>query len=86
MPVTLDRPEMVARLQRAYRIQSEIEKLECKLASLFDGVPRHVLTRNRYGFTVAQMTRIARNLHAKAKTNIARGESKELGKSLEDLL
>lgn len=86
MPATLDFPDIADRLERAHRLQSEIEKLERKLAALVIGVPRHLLSRNRYGFTIGEMTKIARNLHATAKKNIENGRSKELGNSLEKLL
>jgi hypothetical protein len=86
MPATLDRPHIAERLERARRLQSEIDKLEQQLATLFVGVPKHALTRNRYGFTAVQMTKIARNLHAKAKENIGRGRSKAFRGSIEDLL
>jgi hypothetical protein len=86
MPATLERPKIADRLQQARRLQSEIDKLERRLAMLFSGVPKNLLSRNRYGFTVAEMNKIARNLHARAKERIASGRSKEYRGSIEDLL
>ena len=50
------------------------------------GVPKHLLTRNRDGLNAAEMSKIARNLHAKAKERIASRRSKEFRGSIEDLL
>jgi hypothetical protein len=86
MANTLDRPNIADRLQRARHLQAEIAKLEKKLATLFMGVPKHFLTRNHFGLTAAQMSKIARNLHVTAKERIAAKRSKEFHGSLEDLL
>jgi hypothetical protein len=86
MPATLDRPQIAERLERARRLQSEIDKLEQQIATLFAGVPKHLLTRNRYGLTAGQMSKIAQNLHATAKERIAAGRSKEFRGSIEDLI
>ena len=83
MPATLSPPTKIAdRLGEAVRVQSQIEKLERRLAMLFAGVPKNLLVRNRYGFTAAEMSKIARNLHARAKERIARGRSKEFRGSI----
>ena len=47
------------------------------------GLPREPSTRNRYGFTAAEMSKIARNLHARAKERIARERSKEFRGSID---
>ena len=86
MPVNLDRPKIADRLQRARRLQAEIAKLEKELATLFAGVPKHLLTRNHYGLTAGQMSKIAQDLHARAKEKIATGRSKEFRGSIEDLV
>jgi hypothetical protein len=86
MPVTLDRPKIADRLQRARRLQAEIAKLEKELATLFAGVPKHLLIRNHCGLTAGQMSKIAQNLHARAKEKIATGRSKEFRGSIEDLV
>ena len=87
MPGTLNPPANVKhRLGQVRRVQSQIDKLERRLSTLLNGVPKNLLVRNRYGFTTAQMTRIARNLHAKAKASIAAGRSKAFRGNLEDLV
>jgi hypothetical protein len=87
MPATLTRPTDIAdRLGKAFRLQSEIDKLERRLAILFAGVPKNFLIRNRYGLTAGEMNKISRNLHAKAKERTAQGRSKEFRGSIEDLL
>jgi hypothetical protein len=86
MPATLNPPKIADRLQQARRVQSEIDKLHRKLAMLFAGVPKNLLTRNRYGFNAAAMSKIARNLHARAKERIASRRSKEFRGSIEDCL
>ncbi len=86
MPAALDRPEIADRLQQARRVESEINKLERKLAALLNGVPRNLLARSRYGFAAAEMNKIARNLHARAKERIASGRSKEFRGSIEEIL
>ena len=53
---------------------------------LFDGVPKNLLVRNHYGLSATEMSKIARNLHARAKERIARGRSKEFRGSIEELL
>jgi polysaccharide deacetylase 2 family uncharacterized protein YibQ len=87
MAAALKPPTKIAdRLGQALRVQAEIEKLEQKLVALFAGVPKNLLVRNHYGLTATEMNRIARNLHARAKEKIARGQSKEFRGSIEDLL
>jgi hypothetical protein len=87
MPAIINRPTKIAdRLGQARRVQSQIDKLERKLGTLLNGVPKNLLLRNRYGFTASEMTTIARNLHARAKEKIARGQSKEFRGSIEKLL
>ncbi len=86
MPATLHRPEIADRLRKARRVQSEIDKLQRKLAVLFAGVPKNLLSRDHYGLTAVEMNKIARKLHARAKERIAQGRSKEFRGSIEDLL
>ena len=86
MPATLHPPEVADRLRKARRVQSEIDKLQRKLAALFAGVPKNILSRDHYGLTVVEMNKIARKLHAGAKERIAQGRSKEFRGSIEDLL
>jgi hypothetical protein len=87
MPATLNRPTNIAdRLGEARRVQSQIDKLERKLITLLNGLPKNLLVRNRYGLTAAEMTKIARNLHARAKERIARARSKDFRGSIETLL
>jgi hypothetical protein len=86
MPATLNRPTNIAdRLGEARRVQSQIDKLERKLITLLNGLPKNLLVRNRYGLTAAEMTKIARNLHARAKERIARARSKDFRGSIETL-
>ncbi len=86
MPATLDAPKIADRLEKALRVQSEIDKLRRKLATPFAGVPKNLLTRNRYGLNAAEMGQIARNLHARAKEKIASRRSKEFRGSIEEIL
>ena len=87
MPAILNRPTDIAdRLGKAVRLQSEIDKLQRKLATPFAGVPKNFLVRDRYGLTATEMNKIARNLHARAKERIAHGRSKEFRGSIEELL
>jgi len=86
MPATLHPPEIADRLRKARRVQSEIDKLQRKLAALFAGVPKNLLSRNHYGLTAGEMTKIARNLHARAKERMAGGRSKEFRGFIEDPL
>jgi len=86
MPATLHRPEIADRLRKARRVQSEIDKLQRKLAALFAGAPKSILSRDHYGLTAVEMNKIARKLHARAKERIAQGRSKEFRGSIEDLL
>ena len=86
MPAVLDRPTTSQRLQEVRRLQTEIARLEQRLATLFAGVPKHLLTRNDYGFTDRQMSTIARNLHARTKERIAAGRGKKFRGSIEELL
>ena len=87
MPATLNRPTDIAdRLGKAFHLQSEIDRLERRLATLFAGVPKNFLVRNHYGLTASEMNKIARNLHARAKERIAKGRSKEFRGSIEELL
>lgn len=75
MPATLDRPQLTDRLRQALRLRTQIDKLERRLNTLVRGVPKHLLARNRYGFTAAEMNTIARNLHARAKERTRRRSS-----------
>jgi hypothetical protein len=86
MPATLDPRKIAERLHQMRRLQLEIEKSYRKLSMLSAGVPKHLLTRNRDGLNAAEMSKIARNLHAKAKERIASRRSKEFRGSIEDLL
>jgi len=86
MPAVLDRPDIPARLRQARDIEKQIASLEQRLAGLFTGVPKHLLSRSRYGFTTRQMSTIARNLHATAKERIAAKRSKEFRGSVEELI
>src|SRR6266571_2314294 len=82
---TLNPPKIADRLKQARRVQSEIDKLQRKLGTLLNGVPKNLLVRDRYGFTAAEMTRIARQLHARAKEKITRGRSREFRGSIEEI-
>jgi hypothetical protein len=87
MPATLNHPTNIAdRLGQARRVQSQIDKLERKLLTLLNAIPKNLLVRNRYGFTAAEMNKIARNLHVRAKEKIERGHGKEFRGSIEELL
>jgi hypothetical protein len=87
MPPPLTRPTDIAdRLGKALRLQSEIDKLERRLATLFAGVPKNFLVRDNYGLTAGEINRIARNLHARAKERIAQGRTREFRGSIEELL
>jgi hypothetical protein len=83
MPPALARSKGVERLQQAVRLRPEIDKLERKLVTLLNGVPRNLLVRNDYGFTAAEMSKIAQSLHARAKERIASGRSKKFRHSVE---
>jgi len=86
MPATLDPRKIAERLQQMRRLQLEIEKSYRKLSMLSAGLPKHLLTRDRYDLNAAEMSKIARNLHARAKERVARGQSKTFRGSIEDLL
>ena len=49
-------------------------------------LPKHILARNVYGFSAAQMRKIAHNLHAKAKEEIASGRARKFHGSIEEAL
>ena len=40
-------------------------------------LPKNILARNVYGFSAAEMRKIAHNLHARAKQEIARGRARK---------
>jgi anaerobic selenocysteine-containing dehydrogenase len=86
MPATLYPPEIADRLRQARHVQTEIDKLQRKLAALFAGLPKNLLIRNHYGLTAGEMTKIAQKLHARAKEKIAGGRSKEFRGCIEDSL
>jgi hypothetical protein len=45
-----------------------------------------MFARNVYGFSAGEMRKIAQNLHAKAKEEIASGRSREFRGSIEEAL
>lgn len=49
-------------------------------------LPKHILARNVYGFSDAQMRKIAHSLHAKAKEEIASGRARKFHGSIEEAL
>ena len=87
MPLIVDRESSVAdRLKLAIQIRKQIYQLERRFAKLSAGMPKYVLARNDYGFSGAEMKRIAQKLHARAKERIAAGRSKEFRGSIEEAL
>ena len=69
MPLTVDPGSCMAdRLRAAILIRKQIDQLERRFAWAVANLPKHLLTRNNYGFGAGEMTKIARKLHAKAQT------------------
>jgi hypothetical protein len=79
MPLTLNRKSSTAdRVRAALVLRKKIDELERRFARTVANLPKHMLTRNVYGFSPAEMRKIAQKLHAKAKEEITSGRSREL--------
>jgi hypothetical protein len=78
MPLTLNRKSRTAdRVRAALLLRKKIDELERRFARTVSNLPKYMLARNAYGFDVCEMRKIAQNLHAKAKEEIASGRSRE---------
>ena len=87
MSLTLNRKSTTAdRLRAALLLRKEIDELERRFARTVANLPKHMLARNVYGFSPAEMRKIAQNLHAKAKEEITSGRSREFRGSIEKAL
>ena len=87
MPLTLNRRRTIAsRVRTALLLRKKIDELERRFARTVANLPKHILARNVYGFSVAQMGKIAHNLHAKAKEEIASGRARKSHGSIEEVL
>src|SRR4030095_2025439 len=68
MPLTLNRKSSTAdRVRAALVLRKKIDELERRFARTVANLPKHMLARNVYGFSPAEMRKIAQKLHAKAK-------------------
>ena len=87
MPLTVGSESRVAdRLRTAIRIRKQIDELERRFVRIVANVPKHMLTRNVYGFSAGEMKKIAQKLHAKAKKGVASGRGKEFCGSIDEAL
>ena len=78
MPLTLNRKSTMAdRVGAALLLRKKIDELERRFARTVSDLPKYMLSRNVYGFSAGEMKKIAKNLHAKAKEEIASGPSRE---------
>jgi hypothetical protein len=60
--------------------------LERRFARTVANLPKNILARNVYGFSAGEMRKIAQNLHAKAKEEIASGRARKFRGSIEEAL
>jgi hypothetical protein len=67
-------------------LRKKIDELERRFARTVANLPKNVLARNVYGFNAGEMRKIARNLHAKAKQEIASGRARKFRASIEEAL
>ena len=87
MPLTLNRRHgTAARIRAALLLRKKIDELERRFARTVANLPKDILARNVYGFSAGEMRKIAQNLHAKAKEEIASGRSREFRGSIEEAL
>ena len=87
MPLTLNRRSITAeRVRAAMILRKKIDELERRFAKTVATLPEYMLARNAYGFSAREMTRIAQNLHAKAKEEIRSGRGSEFRGSIEEAL
>ena len=87
MPLTLNRrPGTAARIRAALLLRKKIDELERRFARTVANLPKNILARNVYGFSAGEMRKIAHNLHAKAKEEIASGRARKLRGSIEEAL
>jgi hypothetical protein len=87
MPLTLNRrPTIASRVRTPLLLRKKIDELEHRFARTVANLPKHILARNVYGFSAAQMRKIAHNLHAKAKEEIASGRARKFHGSIEEAL
>jgi hypothetical protein len=87
MPLTLNRKSTTAdRVRAAMMLRKKIDELERRFARTVSNLPRYMFARNVYGFSAGEMRKIAQNLHAKAKEEIASGRSREFRGSIEEAL
>jgi len=72
MPLTLNRKSTTAdRVRAAMMLRKKIDELERRFARTVSNLPGYMFARNVYGFSAGEMRKIAQNLHAKAKEEIA---------------
>jgi hypothetical protein len=87
MPLTLNRrTTTAARVRTALLLRKKIEELERRFARTVADLPKNILARNVYGFGAAEMRKIAQNLDAKAKQEIASGRARRFRGSIEEAL
>jgi len=67
-------------------LRKKIDELERRFARTVANLPKNILARNVYGLSTAQMRKIAHNLHAKAKEEIASGRARKFRGSIEEAL
>jgi hypothetical protein len=67
-------------------LRKKIDELERRFARTVANLPKSILARNVYGFSAAQMRKIAHDLHAKAKEEIASGRASRFRGSIEEAL
>jgi hypothetical protein len=87
MPLTLNRRSTTsARVRAALLLRKKIDELERRFARTVANLPKNILARNVYGFSTGEMRKIAHNLHAKAKEEIASGRARKFHGSIEEAL
>ena len=87
MALTLNRRSTTsARVRAALLLRKKIDELERRFARTVANLPKNILARNVYGFSAVEMRKIAHNLHAKAKEEIASGRARKFRGSIEEAL
>jgi hypothetical protein len=87
MSLTLNRRSTTsARVRAALLLRKKIDELERRFARTVASLPKNILARNVYGFSAGEMRKIAHNLHAKAKEEIASGRARKFRGSIEEAL
>ena len=87
MPLALNRRSTTAaRVRAALLLRKKIDELERRFARTVANLPKNILARNVYGFSAGEMRKIAQNLQAKAKEEIASGRARRFRGSIEEAL